>query len=413
MTLFRPEAIEHRHRKVHGAVIIAQPVGFGVLTAVFALGILILGVFAAHARFARKESVPGWLEPQRGLVTMRAQRAGRLTQVFVREGAPVRAGDPLFAVNVDVQSRIGGVGERGVAALENRLRELNRQIAGSKRKYNHEHERLLASIKAYDQEIATLQARIGMQSRSVAIDKTRLQKMQGLAKRGFAPRADVGKLQQALLTDQGVLNDQVRLRQSRIDAKDEALFSLQALADEKAATLSQLRGQIAALEQSRAELEASRSYLVRAPIDGRVVAIHGHAGQTRAPSQPIVTFVPEGAVLVARLLAPSSAIGFLQRGQDVNLLYDAFSYQKFGVQKGHISEISRAPYLPGELVTPVSYDTAVYQITVKLDRQSINTYGHDTPLLTGMTLKGDMVIERRSLFEWLFDPLIAAKRRRG
>ncbi len=413
MPLFRPEAIEHRRCKVMGEVIIAQPLGFALMTGVFALATLVMGVFLVRAHFAREESAPGWLEPERGVITMRAERAGRLAQVFVGEGARVKAGDPLFLVNVDVESRVGRVGERQVAQLDNRLAELNRQIAGSARKYDHEHDRLAASIQALAGEIAMLQKRIDIQSASVAIDKARLEKTRGLAKKGVAARADIGKMQQALLIDQGTLNDQIRQRQSRIEAKKEAQLALRALPDEKAAALSQLRGQIATLEQSRAELEASRSYLVRAPIDGRVVAVHGHAGQMRAPAQPVVTLVPANAVLVARLLAPSSAVGFLAPGQEVNLLYDAFSYQKFGVQKGHIVQISQAPYLPGDLQTPVPYKSAVYRVSVTLDRQSINTYGHETPLITGMTLKGDLVIERRSLFEWLFDPLIAARRRSG
>ncbi|MDQ7077049.1 MAG: HlyD family efflux transporter periplasmic adaptor subunit [Robiginitomaculum sp.] len=221
----------------------------------------------------------------------------------------------------------------------------------------------------------------------------------------------IGRLRQALLVAQGALNDQKLALHSRQTAKKEAEYALKALPDQKTRQLSELRGQIASLEQSRSELEASRSYLVRAPIDGVVASLHGNVGQMRAPTQPVMTLVPANATLVAHLLAPSSAIGFLERGQDVNLLYDAFSYQKFGVQKGHIVQISKASYLPGELNAPFPYKTAVYQVTVALDKQTITTYGHDTPLITGATLKGDLVIERRSLFEWLFDPLIAASKR--
>jgi len=59
--------------------------------------------------------------------------------------------------------------------------------------------------------------------------------------------------------------------------------------------------------------------------------------------------VPEGSGLQATLLAPSRSAGFLKAGQDVNLLVDAFPYQKFGVQKGIIKDISATPYRPGEL----------------------------------------------------------------
>jgi hypothetical protein len=70
MPLLRPQAIEHRRRKIHGEVMIAQPVGLGFMTAVFVLSTLLLGFFMVRAEFARKETIPGWLEPERGPVNV-------------------------------------------------------------------------------------------------------------------------------------------------------------------------------------------------------------------------------------------------------------------------------------------------------------------------------------------------------
>jgi membrane fusion protein len=46
-----------------------------------------------------------------------------------------------------------------------------------------------------------------------------------------------------------------------------------------------------------------------------------------------------------------------------------------------------------------------------LDEQSIPAFGRDQPLLSGMTVTARVQTARRSLFEWLFEPLFAVGRR--
>ena len=68
---------------------------------------------------------------------------------------------------------------------------------------------------------------------------------------------------------------------------------------------------------------------IRAPGDGFITSIVGHAGQPVAANAPLLTIVP-ASDLRAELLAPSSAVGFIAPGERVLLRYDAFPYQKFG-----------------------------------------------------------------------------------
>ena len=100
----------------------------------------------------------------------------------------------------------------------------------------------------------------------------------------------------------------------------------------------------------------------------------------------------------------------LEAGQDVNLLIDAFPYQKFGVQKGIISEISSTPFRPGELDAPVPFEQAVFRVDVILYKQTVSAYGNEVLLKPGMTLQGDLITDRRSLMQWMLDPLLTIKR---
>jgi membrane fusion protein len=54
---------------------------------------------------------------------------------------------------------------------------------------------------------------------------------------------------------------------------------------------------------------------------------------------------------------------------------------------------------------------AYYPVTVRLDRDSVDAYGRKEPLVFGMTLSARVVVDRRSLLEWLFEPLLAVRGR--
>jgi membrane fusion protein len=48
----------------------------------------------------------------------------------------------------------------------------------------------------------------------------------------------------------------------------------------------------------------------------------------------------------------------------------------------------------------------LYRITVALDRQSVAAYGQAQALSPGMQLEADVLLDRRRLIEWLFEPVL-------
>ena len=147
------------------------------------------------------------------------------------------------------------------------------------------------------------------------------------------------------------------------------------------------------------------------PVNGRISALEANVGQTLTAGAPVAIITPENTDLQAILLVPPRSAGFLDIGQDVNLLLDAFPYQKFGAQRGVIAEVSESPLLPGQLEAPVPTQEAAYRVRVALPKETIEAYGNEVPLRPGMTLVGDIVTDRRSLIEWMFEPLLTINRK--
>lgn len=175
--------------------------------------------------------------------------------------------------------------------------------------------------------------------------------------------------------------------------------------------VSQIRESLQALNAEQARLEGEQSYVINAPIDGRVTVLAAGVGRAVNESRPVMVIVPEGAELVAELYAPTRAVGFVEAGKETRLLYDAFPYQRFGSFGGKVVNISRTAVDPRETDIPFPFEEPVYRIKVSLDQQRIDPFGGLSPLQAGMTLQANIVLERQTFLAWLLQPLNAVLNR--
>jgi membrane fusion protein len=106
---------------------------------------------------------------------------------------------------------------------------------------------------------------------------------------------------------------------------------------------------------------------------------------------------------------PTRAIGFIRPGQPVRVLYDAFPYQNFGTYSGRTVKVSQTILTSTDVSVPVTLKEPVYRVTAELDRPDIDAYGQKIPLQSGMLLKADIILEKRSLLNWLLAPLLSAR----
>jgi membrane fusion protein len=144
---------------------------------------------------------------------------------------------------------------------------------------------------------------------------------------------------------------------------------------------------------------------------GQVTWLQAKPGATVTAGRTLGVMMPEGSQLFAELWVPSSAIAFVDVGTEVRLMYDAFPYQKFGVGHARIVKIARSPTSPEELPADLQAVESQYRLLAALDDQQMQAYGKALALAPGMRLKADLVLEKRSLLDWLLEPLLAAKRR--
>jgi membrane fusion protein len=135
-----------------------------------------------------------------------------------------------------------------------------------------------------------------------------------------------------------------------------------------------------------------------------------------SPASALASLIPAGAQLQAHLFAPSGAVGFVRPHQEVRLRFEAFPYQKFGHQTGHVLQVSRTPLAAPELAGlplagPEGSAEPMFRITVAMAQAELQAFGAAQPLVAGMRMEADVLLERRRLIEWLFAPVLGLTHR--
>jgi len=277
--------------------------------------------------------------------------------------------------------------------------------------------------------IRTLQAELrhaeeeqSLQQRRVQLARDTLARNEQLATAGFVAAAQVQVRQEELIDADGRAQSLERVRLA-------LQHDMQALVGERTALVAQLKSDLNQIERNRSSLRqeasenaARKSTIITAPYAGTVTALNLKVGQAVQTGQTLATLVPlsdagKGADLQAHLFAPSRTAGFVRAGQTVYLRYAAYPYQKFGLYTGHITAVSATPFAPSELpanlaqqlITQAGSNEALYRINVQLDEQSINAYGSTLQLKAGLTLDADVLQERRKVWEWVLEPVLAAR----
>jgi membrane fusion protein len=199
----------------------------------------------------------------------------------------------------------------------------------------------------------------------------------------------------------------------RLETADSSLqnipIHIKALKINSEREIANIESQISEIVKQRAQVEGQREIISTAPVSGRITSVVVNEGQRLNPSMPLFSIIPEGSSLQANLFLPTRSIGFLEIGQDLNISYEAFPYQKFGTYSGEVSQIAKSVIMPGEPASGLTFKEPVYKVAASLESQDILAYGKRIPLKPGMMLSADIVLDERTIFEWLLEPLYSLR----
>jgi membrane fusion protein len=358
-------------------------------------------------QYTHRAQVTGQLEPAAGIVKVVAPNSGRVTHSFIEDGNYVTAGQPLYELSAERGSGSGATDLRIDGALAMRHEERQHTLQLQLEELRHSAQTLEKRQRSLETELITRRQEIAFQSTQVRNASNKLIRYAQLSKQGFISRAQFDDVATELAAQQGRTKSleaaMLTAQRELLDTQGEARTT----ASKIELAMSQAKQELAAIEQESAEHDIRSRFRVNAPISGIVAALGPELGQFVANGTSLVTILPTGSHLQARLFAPSRAIAFVEVGQQVWLRFDAFPYQKFGQIPGTVIRVDQAPLSEAAPGVP-----PLYRVTVRLEKQGIIAYGRSRPFKPGMIVQADILQDRRRLIEWLFEPLFSVTKGR-
>lgn len=410
-SIFRTEALKARGTSELGTIILVRPVSISVMISLISVMLLVVLAFIIFGSYARRTSVEGVISPAGGIVRIFSPQVGVIQQRHVTDGDRVKRGDLLFTISSD-RLMAGTEGSQSAISAQVRRRRESLLDEVSKIRVVHTEEisALADKIVGLEAESSKVRDQLTGQRARVALADLAVGRSRQLVNQHFISSEQLDVKAIDLLEQRNRLQEleRIELGLSRELAAQRSVHQI--LPMRHASAVAAITRTIDSATQELFESDAKRGVEIRATQDGRVTLSISDIGQFVDQSKLLTVIVPEGSKLIAYLYVPSRAIAFIKPGDTVKLRIGAYPYQKFGDLTAAVVNVSNtalpsSEFAGGFLRSPKDASEPLFQIKVSLGNQALLYKGTELPLQPGMTLTGEIILEKRRIIEWILEPL--------
>ena len=147
--------------------------------------------------------------------------------------------------------------------------------------------------------------------------------------------------------------------------------------------------------------ENNRLSTITAPCDGRVYSLAVHTvGGIVTDAQPLMMIVPDDVSLEFEVWADNKDIGFIKTGQEAEVKVDTFNFQKFGIVKASVDEISADAFSDPK---DIEKDKK-YRLVLRPTEDNIRIFGQKAELSPGMNVNAEIKIREKRIIDFFMDP---------
>jgi membrane fusion protein len=370
-------------------------------------------VLLANGRYGKQETVKGLIRSE-SYYRLTSEKAGNVTDLYVKEGDSVNKGDPLFRVallwhDVSDQGTSGNMHDETVKRLNHTLNELEAELT------EHQNEQKMM-VAQKNQFFAGLNNSLQLIDR-ILIDYGNKKEIYAAQLRDFKQLLKTKSINKSEIenTRQLILENELSIKKSQVEksgllqtqAEKEIYYSR--IEHDSFVSENEIKRKKREVISELNKMKMLQEYIVTAPVKGiidDVGIVKGDFidGRTLTPSVIIKEDVPLNPEVILQL--SSHQIGLLNKNQKVFLRVDTFPYENFGLLVGEVKNVSSTP-------TKVSLDDKESWFRVKLDILENDQY-NKIPLdflSDGMTVTTSLRQEKQTLLEWLFLPVKKALKR--
>ena len=371
-------------------------------------------VWASFARIDETVQATGKLEPKGVTKEVKAPLGGVISDILVKDGELVEKGQTLLMLDTEAAKAklkaLEAVRDRVAADLAlskvqlgetPELANLNANQRSKLKALNEEYRsRIDASEKGVvqaRQAVDGARAQLSASEEALVIREGMLADIEPLVREGAMARSQYLKEKQEKITLEGEVKNQratLRRLEAALEEAKQKLINTKALTRIDFSTkVEEGQKQLAELENQLSETRLTLRYQrIKAPVTGLVFDLKpsspGYVVSGNVP-EPVLKIVPTD-FLVARVFITNQDIGFIRKGQKVQVRVDAFPYNEFGDVKGQIGKIGSDVLPPDQ-----TYNFFRFPVTVDLTRNFLDYKGKKLNLVSGMSVTANITLRQR------------------
>ncbi|GKW14072.1 hemolysin secretion protein D [Pectobacterium actinidiae] len=372
--------------------------------------------------------------PSSRLQKIQNLEGGIITEVFIREGQVVNAGDPLLRLDDTRFASNVGETEADRLALLSRIERLNAEIngqelvlseeittqapkiaAGEKELYNSRRQQLHNEISGLEeqlvqrrQELRDFSSKEIQFRNSLGLLQQEIKMSEPLIAEGAISKVEVLRLRRAEVETRGQL-DSIKLSIPR--AESAIKESENKIEETRSRYKSEALSQLSEAQTSLNKIEATgkaledrvNRTLVVSPVRGIVQQVLVNTiGGVIQPGSDLVEIVPlDDKLLVEAKIRPQD-IAFLHPGQDAIIKLTAYDYTIYGGLKGQLEQISPDTVTDKE-------GNSFYIIRLRTDKNYLGSADKPLLIIPGMVASVDIITGKKTILSYLLKPIIRAK----
>ncbi len=415
------------------------PVNEHLILYILAAMLLVSVMLTAVVKLDRVVNSVGRIEATAGALYLSPYDTGIIRQIDVKPGEIVKKGQPLATIDptfthadlVQLQQHLAS-DAAAVARAEAELSgmpygwsETDPYQATQGSIWLKRQAQYRSDLANFDGQIRSAEAQMSQAASDVERYERRL-KLAGETENVYQPLLDKGyvsKLQLMQATDARTeMSRLMAVAQSQVAQYRETAAALKAQRDSyinkwHSDTATQMVTDRNDLDLTRDNLEKAQKMqdltTLDAPTDAIVLKVakvssgsvtSGVGGTTQSSqAEPLFTLVPLDAPVEANVNVSAQDIGFIRIGDPVTLKLDAYMFIRHGTAKGVIKSISEGSFTVDDNMQPVE---PYFKIRVDIKEVKLRGVPKDFRLIPGMTLVGDIMVDRRTILSYLVEGVV-------
>ena len=363
------------------------------------LGLVLLGVWASQAQIDQVTRASAVLVSADRTQLVQSADGGVLTELHVKEGDTVKAGQLLATLQRERASAAVADTQAKVAALRITLARLQAEVYSKPLRF-------APDLQPYGEYIRNQTELFNKRQTAFRDDLRALQGMLALAQeelrihRQLEATRDVSRAE-VLRVERSVADIQAQMANKRNKYFQDAQAEMTKAQEDLSTQTEQLRDRTQLLEHTE----------LLAPMDGVVNSIKVTTlGGVVRPGETVMELLPSGDNLIVEARIPPADMAFIALGQSASIKLDAYDASIFGGLRGQVDYIS-AEALSSEKnnqSTHLSQNSINFYYNVRLRITGHEFQGpkaRDIRLRPGMTASVEIKALERSVLSYLTKPI--------